>query len=328
MSLRLDGRTSMRARPVASIFLSASAISGLAYAQQVPSPPVIETAPIVVEVTRNREEQITSFIKELTPAPIRGQLSRFEAPVCPKVDGLSDQQAKTIEDRIRLVAAAVGVPLAGTKCIPNLVIFVTDDKPDLMHKLARYPGMFPEEWSGAAIRSFERDPSPVAAWQTETEVWQDGPEITGNEMVAPVTAMAPPPPGGKPGSTSGHTFTSSHAIATRLKPSARHTFSKAVLVVTFQALTGFTPTQLADYAAMRTFIRTDPRQLGTSGRKTILSMFDAQMGATVPLTLTEWDFSFLKAFYSSTTNNYAEHQRAQMKGLMERELDRAQTAQK
>jgi hypothetical protein len=46
------------------------------------------------------------------------------------------------------------------------------------------------------------------------------------------------------------------------------------------------------------------------------------MGSAVPITLTEWDFTFLKSFYSSTKNMYAEYQRAQMKGIMKRELDR------
>jgi hypothetical protein len=106
-----------------------------AYAQDAPQPPAIDTTPIVVQGSRDREADVRSFIKELTPASIHGQLSRFEVPVCPKAEGISAEQAKTIANRIGLVARAVGVPVAGTHCTPNLLVFVTDDKPGLLQKL-------------------------------------------------------------------------------------------------------------------------------------------------------------------------------------------------
>jgi hypothetical protein len=66
-------------------------------------------------------------------------------------------------------------------------------------------------------------------------------------------------------------------------------FRKSVLVIQSDALAGLTPTQLADYAAMRSLIRTDPKKLRASSPGTILNILDAPMGASVPITLTEWD---------------------------------------
>jgi hypothetical protein len=57
---------------------------------------------------------------------------------------------------------------------------------------------------------------------------------------------------------------------------------------------------------------------------TILSVIDAPMGSAIPLTLTAWDLSFLKAFYASSKESYAEYQRAEMRRAMRRELDRNQ----
>ena len=84
------------------------------------------------------------------------------------------------------------------------------------------------------------------------------------------------------------------------------------------------PTVLADYVAMRALVRTDPKRLRTSSADTILSVIEAPMGSAVPLTLTAWDLSFLRAFYASGKNNYAEYQRSEMQRLMKRELDQAQ----
>jgi hypothetical protein len=276
-----------------------------------------QTTPIVVEGTRNREEQITTFIKELTPAPIRGQLSRFESPICPKVNGLADAQAREVEDRMRRVVLAIGLPAAKPGCTPNIVLFATNDKQALLERIGRSPGAFPEEWSGTTIRQFERDPSSVAAWHMESDTWQDGIEVTGNEKVAPVTNM-------DPSMKEGHTLASSHAVATRLMPSARKTIGKAIVVIRFDALAGLDSTQLADYALMRALVRTEPADVKGLQSRTILNLFNAAPGTPVAASLTAWDLSFLKAFYASSVNNYAEYQRAQMKGLMERELDKVE----
>jgi hypothetical protein len=209
-------------------------------------------------------------------------------------------------------------------CTTNLVVFITDDKPALLRQLAQR-GMFPEDWSGSRIADFERDPSPVAAWQTEEEVWQDGHEIGDEDRSAPENQMS----GGggqQKGEQRGHILASAHAVATRLKPSARLAFAKAMLVAKFDALAGLTPTQLADYIAMRTLVHTDPQEMkGQTG--TILTIFDAPKGTSLPPSMTAWDLSFLKAFYASSLNRYAEYQRAQMRGLMQRELDREQAEQ-
>jgi len=148
----------MRTRVLASLALLVSTGGQ----SQVPvSPPASDSTPIVVQGDRDREQKIEHFIKVLTPAPIRGQLSRFESAVCPTVRGIADQQARQVEDRIRQVAKAVGVQAAKPGCITNLAVFVTDDKPGTLHQLGRHPGMFPQDWDAGQIRNFERDTSQI-----------------------------------------------------------------------------------------------------------------------------------------------------------------------
>jgi hypothetical protein len=279
-------------------------------AQAVPVQAQDKKSEIIVQGTRNRDAEIKAFVRDLTPAPIRGQLGRFEAKVCPRAFGLQGGQNAEIEERIRRVAAAAGVPVANAGCIVNLALFITPDKAGLLKELAHWPGMFPEQWSGATIRDLQNDPDPVAAWQTEQHIWQDGVPLTRDDNNAPEGNMFVP-----------------HAVATRLKPSAYPTFVKSVLVIQANALAGLTPVQVADYVAMRSLIKTDPKRIETGGHESILKVVDAPMGSPTPPTLTAWDLSFLKAFYASGASNYVEYQRAQLKGLMKKELDRQQASE-
>lgn len=90
------------------------------------------------------------------------------------------------------------------------------------------------------------------------------------------------------------------------------------------ALAGLTLVQLANYAAMRAFARTDPARLAQSAAPTILHVLDAPIGSAVPVTLTQWDLSFLRALYASSANNYATRQRSEMRRLVRDDLERAQ----
>ena len=97
----------------------------------------------------------------------------------------------------------------------------------------------------------------------------------------------------------------------------------SLVVIQLDALRGLTTTQLADYAAMRVFARTQPSRLERSSAPTILNVIDAPMNSEVPLTLTQWDLGFLRALYGSAENHYATQQRHEMRRLLRRELDEA-----
>ena len=78
-------------------------------------------------------------------------------------------------------------------------------------------------------------------------------------------------------------------------------------------------TQVADYAAMRIFARTDPAKLKGSA-PTILDILEAPMGSAVPVTLTDWDLGFLRSLYASHGRQYANRQRKEMEGLLRKDL--------
>jgi hypothetical protein len=102
-------------------------------------------------------------------------------------------------------------------------------------------------------------------------------------------------------------------------------FEAAALIVEQGALDGLSTTQLADYAAMRLFAKTDPQRLAGSSAPTIMGILDAPMGSAVPLTLTDWDLSFLRGLYASPNNLYAGAQRSTITRQITSDMQRRET---
>jgi hypothetical protein len=275
------------------------------------APSMVEPVPsdssaIVVEGARNRERQIDNFVKELTPVPIHGQLSRFEDAVCPQVFGMPAAYNQLVAERMRAVAAAAGIPVGKASCRTNIVVVLTEDKADFIKRAAlKRSYIFPQAWSGSQIRALERDPAPAVAWTIEEEISSDGKGFDYHGESA---------------------INRTVGFASRLRPPARPRSLASVLVIQADALDGLSTRQLADYAAMRTFVHTDPALIKGSSTQTILTLLDTPMGQPVPLTVTTWDLSFLKSFYSSHLNSFAEYQRSEMARSMRRDLDKQQSA--
>lgn len=279
---------------------------GLLAASPVAAQQASASEPIVVEGIANSQKQIDRFIKKLTPGPIHGQLSRFQTKVCPLSIGLTPERNALVVKRMRDVAAAARIPLAEPDCRPNIILIVTNNKAALIEQLLRKRSyMFPDAWSMATIHALERDPSPDAAWAIEGVTSAGGQPLNyGSEVPVNRTTRA----------------------ASRLTTAVVPYFAAAVLVVQTNALDGLTTTQLADYAAMRTFVRTDPKLIDPSTPGTILTLLETPMGQPVPLTLTAWDLSFFKSFYATRPDVWSEYQRAQTRVLMTRELEKQQQA--
>lgn len=225
------------------------------------------------------------------PANAGSTPTRFTLPVCPGVYGLAPRQAAFVTERMRRIAAATGVPLARQPCDPNAIVIVTSNKAETIKGLEeKKSSYFPVEWSDRQVRALERDPYPAAAWQFEGLLTPDG--IRVSETSDP-SLLDPVDPGALAQATPPTTLP-----ASRMRPSIKRDVMTSVLVVQADALKGLTTTQFADYAAMRTFAQTDPRQSGLPASDTILKVLDAPMGTAVPMSITARDLDFLKDYYS------------------------------
>lgn len=278
--------------------LSLSAQTGAAQAPREPAP-----TEITVEGVRNPDRQIGAFVDALTRTRIGGQLSRFDWAVCPAAVGLPEAQNAAVVDRMRKVAEAAGIRTAPAVCTPNALVVVTRSKAEMIEQLHRkYPSYF-EGVAPGDIRRMTRSSSPAAAWQIEGRLDRDGVEVPRDALT-------------------GQYILEGTDTPSRLSPASRPHFVASVVVVEVQALAGLTPIQLADYAAMRAFARTDPQQLKKSTAPTILNILDAPMDSSVPITMTDWDLGFLKALYASNENSYANRQRGEIRSQLREGLRR------
>jgi len=278
-----------------------------AMAQDIAPPPPGQSD-IVIEGTRSPKKQVGDFVRSLTIAPSLGQISRFHWAVCPAALGLPDKQNRQIEDRLRKVAAAAGMRVGKADCVANSFVIVTDDRRELLEGLnAKYPAYF---HSVDRMKSLIEQPGHAVAWHVEGLV-----DATGQAPVGSSRSL-----GGGFGGPGGHVNVTESTEGGRLHTPGAPQFIAGVLVLDRQGLVGLTTTQVADYSAMRLFARTDPAKLKASSPPTILKVLDAPMGSMTPITLTSWDFGYLKALYASDPRQLAQQQRSEMRQLLENEV--------
>lgn len=258
-------------------------------------------AEIVVQGQRDVQRRVSSFIRTLTDVPLSSQISRFDWAVCPEVVGLADAQGKAAADRMRSVAQAAGIPVGKPDCKANVLVIVTTDKNKFVASLKRSNPSYFDSVPPREMDAIGRSPS-AAAWHIEGRLDADGREIPRDEQTGQYRLS--------------RTDTPSH-ISTDSRPH----FIAAIVVLDSRALAGLTVLQLADYAAMRAFAHTDPSRLAKSSAPTILTILDAPLGSSIPITLTDWDFAYLKALYASTENRLAGQQRHEMARKMVKDLN-------
>lgn len=270
------------------------------------APPVQNAAPstdeaIVVTGQKDSQKAIDDFVRSLTPTTSAGQLSRFEHSVCPAVFGLAAPQARAVETRIRQIATSVGIVVAGEHCAPNVLLLVTSDKTAFLKELQRHGSDY-FGLTGRQFRDLERAPGPAAAWQVQ------GPAMTadGVDLSEDTTQ----------GIVVNRTIDPSSRITVQVHPQ----FDASVVVVERKALVGMTTTQLADYAAVRALTGADPARLTNSGAPTILRVLDIPVGGEAPVTMTSWDFNFLKGFYDARRNLSTGAQRSAISKSMAKQL--------
>ncbi len=243
------------------ITLLAAGASVAARAQEADVPKEEPSSSEIIVQAINPDRQIRDFVEALTDAPIGGQLSRFSWAVCPAATGLPHAQNEAVRDRMRRVARAAAIPVAGEGCRPNVLLIAVPDKKALIEGLYKtYPAYF-SGLSRDKVRGLASGPGPAAAWHVEGKLSADG-ELVPREGV------------GGP-----HRYEGTRDPS-RLSSATRPHFITAAVVVEHKALTGLTTTQLADYAAMRAFARTDPERLEKATAPSILTVLEAPMGSS------------------------------------------------
>lgn len=276
-----------------ALAVAAFSLAPLAAAQEQPE------SQIVVTGKRNIEQEVADFVAALGPSRSQESLARFETEVCPAAAGLLPSQKAALVDRLRRVAQAADIPVAKPGCRANVVVLVTRDKRALIQKLVNRHPQYLGDLTGPQIRRLIATPGPAAAWHTK------GPPRTSDGVDLSQDSFE--------GKAGGFYVNRTTSRAGRATLPVRPQFGTAIVVIESDALVGLTTTQVADYAAMRAYLRVDPQALAESPTSTILKVLEAPMNSEVPLTLTRWDLGTLRAYYGSPVNLRGGAQRANIR---------------
>lgn len=250
--------------------------------------------------------------KRLTPAEVRARalsytalvgtaaaerpVARWTDPVCVRVLNLDDRYAAIVGARLRVVAAAVGVPLARGRCTPNIVVTFAADAGAVVNRIAtRFPRSFADldPPARAALRSGD---APVRWWYATSTRDRDGRAATAN---LPAWSQG----GGSilPDVQSIATYSDS-LISTQ----AVRVLTAATIVVDIDRATGRSLAAVADYVALVALA--EIRAEAPPPQGSVLGLFAGDDAAG----LGDGDAAFLRALYAMPLDRVARQQRSKL----------------
>lgn len=266
-----------------------------------------QTTPDIV-VTGVRPEQTQDFVQQLAAiSPMADQLPRWDNTICTSVAGMPARQAQFVADRIAQRAAAVGLQPGGPGCSANVAVFVTGDSDNFTRQLfeqdrtlfAYYQTNGVSTLGQGALDDFLNTPRAVRWWHVSETYGADGMSLAGD---ASRGGMENAPAVRSNGS--------------RLSGNTREDLVQAIVVIDANRVQGAQLAALADYVALVALAQINP-QASTGEYPTILNLFNgAQVNASGPSQLTQWDQAFLDALYKTQRN--ASNQRIQQNEIARR----------
>jgi len=225
---------------------------------------------------------------------VRGQLARYQDPVCVHVSGFPEDSAKVIGNAIASLAAEAGLRIADRSCRPNLTVIVAPDGRQFIErmKLTR-PELF-AQMTALQRRQLLEQSGPSWSWQSIQPRRADGGPV---QYISEISQPGAPPRFVPKGS-----FMVQGARLSRLALPTRHDVTGTFVVIEQSATIGLTLQQIADYAGMLAFSGADERSLGNLSAPSILKIFLCDGQSWCPGAATDFDTAFLKARYSGSAD--------------------------
>ena len=267
-----------------------------------------------------RKTAVNRFIRAVLKAP-KGQYARFNEPICPSGIGFSKKVETLVEARIREVAEAAGIEVAGAECKPNLHLMAVEDGRKTIRELrSKRTGAF-GQMLPAQRNTIARGPGPVFNWHVVFPISTDDGRNRARQGSGYVPNVGSDPGRGgisllsEDGYNAGMTN-----VKSRLQKSVKQDITHGFVLIERKALLGLSPIQIADFAAMRGLLSADPENEDLGPVSTIMTLFDEPEDAALP-GLTEWDLALLSALYRAPTDLSADRQRSLMAKLFQASLE-------
>ena len=272
---------------------------------------------ILVIGPKKRRQRAENFIKANVAPVANDQFARYVRPICPRVLGLSGESNLAVQSRMLKVAEAAEIRTKSGKCKANMTVLFVHNPKQVLQNIRKKNHTWFEEMSVPDRERLAEKDGPTYAWHDlETRSWlgnRAGSLSSSLVVHSSVPGMDPPPE-----STAAYGFGASNSRYTK---SLRQDLNMTVLLIDIKNTENLELVQLADYALMRLAANTSDRKAGESPEETILTLFsDREKGLASPRSVTQWDFTLLKALYKTRPYLPAARQRNEMSGVFEKEL--------
>ncbi|MBA4805570.1 MAG: hypothetical protein H2038_13050 [Brevundimonas sp.] len=241
-----------------------------------------------ITVRGRLEDRSRAFVEEVSRAPGRRPLARWNSPICAGVMNMQADSAQFLIDRIATVAAVLGVESGEPGCDPNLMILMarSENATEVMREavrervLAFSPSRNGTDLGREKLDEFVNSDAPVRWWHIALPV--------SAETGAPAIALdgEDPPDVVSPG-------------ISRLHPPIRNDLVRVFVVIDADRVAGVSLAALSNYVAMVALAQVDP-ETDMSESDTILNLFNPSRPGGGRMT--DWDAAFLLALYDGRSN--------------------------
>lgn len=271
---------------------------------------------IIVTGNKTTKAAIADLIRTTIAKPKGGrhdgQYARFTRAICPKVVGLSETNKQQVEKRMRGVAQAAGIKVVREGCTPNIFVMVVSDGEEAISMLRKKKSRLFGGMSHYERQQVANSGGPVYSWKRI----QTGSAESGALQNSDEVSIVP----SDQGETTQVPIMYSN-VKSNIKWTTQKSMTHSFLLIEKDALVGLTTIQIADYAAMSSFINTKKRHPSSIPSYSILSLFNsAKPDRKVPASISEMDLVLLSSLYSSPADVSASMQSAAMLHSIEKEL--------
>jgi hypothetical protein len=219
---------------------------------------------------------------------------RWEASVCPTVEGMIKPAGEFVLRRLSELARESGVPLAKENCKhPNLFIVVANNPETFLKLLWRsHPTMYDTAHGIASVRRFIEKSRPIRVW------YNIGSGALLDEISGLLTASVDAGLG-----TVDYPVVRdpSTGASTLLRFPVVRSIGTALVVIDPAQVSQLNIGQFSDYIAMVSFVEVN-QDADLGANSTILNLF-ATSKTEALLEMTRWDKALLRALYTSEHGN-------------------------
>ena len=244
-------------------------------------------------------ERADNFVRQLRIADSGKQLGRWYGPICPKVIGAPEAEAKRFVRRIAAIARPLKLTVQLERCAANFIVILSDEPTKLISAIDRNVPAPPSTLDPLAFRALLKSTAPIRWWYRA-----GGRAPGGGYTGTPISA------------SDGGPITFNPSEAPRVLTTVVREVSAAVIVIDRRQLLGVPYDTLSAYAAFVGLAEISPPKQVPS--YSVLALCDA---TTCPVAPSFTDVALLESVYKTEDRRDGLYHRIAVTNALTRRLE-------